>query len=159
VGQRDRASLDALGLAQFIKTPARSRCVTSVPAEADAPSRARSVDPQVQRMDRAEHDERRRVVTRKGEFPGAEFDLQELAGDRGAHRPALDLGLYGADLGVGDRHRPPCFLETCRDGLDGMPVTAQLLGADGQKFWTRSANPRPDRPRRRPRRKASPAAR
>ena len=61
-------------------------------------------------MDRAEHDERRRVVTREGAFPGAEFDLQDLAGDRCAHRPALDLALYGADLGVGDRHRPPPLL-------------------------------------------------
>jgi len=40
-------------------------------------------------MDRAEHDERRRVVTREGEFPARSF----TSGDRGAHRAALDLGL------------------------------------------------------------------
>ena len=96
------------------------------------------VDPQVQRMDRAEHDERRRVVTREGAFPGAAFDLQDLAGDRGAHRPALDLGLYGAEAST----TATAALASWRRAamLDGMPVTAQLLGPNGQGFWTRSAN-------------------
>ena len=69
MGQRDGASLDALGLVQFIKTPAR---LTMRDERAVRKQTRRlvlvHVDPQVHR---AEHDERRRLV--RGRFPGAGF--------------------------------------------------------------------------------------